>query len=166
MTAAQALCQPCGQCCDGTLFGYATLLEHEDPSETVRAMLTPNTRTFPQPCQHFDKQCTIYADRPGVCRKFRCGVLRKLEAGELSHQDANRAVDLLRTRAALVRGSFGSGVGSMAVAARKELAALTETIQKGEAGANDHARSMLLAAFVMAVQPFDVPKKKPEDSTV
>jgi hypothetical protein len=44
---------------------------------------------FTQPCPAFGGGCcSIYDDRPAVCRCYRCLLLRRHEAGEVSHDDA------------------------------------------------------------------------------
>lgn len=40
-----------------------------------------------------DCRCAVYEERPSACRKFRCSVLRALEAGEVSEAEANDAID-------------------------------------------------------------------------
>jgi hypothetical protein len=41
-------------------------------------------RAFVQPCACFDgKLCRIYNERPAYCRAFECGLLKRVQAGEL-----------------------------------------------------------------------------------
>ena len=41
-------------------------------------------RAFAQPCRCFDgKLCRIYDDRPKRCRTFDCGLLKRVQSGEM-----------------------------------------------------------------------------------
>jgi hypothetical protein len=45
--------------------------------------------SFRQPCSAFGPGCcSVYHDRPSVCRSYRCLLLRRHEAGEVSRDDA------------------------------------------------------------------------------
>jgi Fe-S-cluster containining protein len=44
---------------------------------------------FRLPCKAFAGGCcSVYEDRPSVCRSYRCLLLRRQEAGEISREDA------------------------------------------------------------------------------
>ncbi len=83
------LCPNCGLCCDGTLFTDVELRAGDDPARLKKLGLTlaPKTRTrlaFAQPCAAFDgKLCCLYHDRPKRCRLFECGMLQRVQSGEL-----------------------------------------------------------------------------------
>ena len=84
--AAQALCNACGFCCDGTLFAKVTVGEHDSVppllAAGIRIAIKDAERDFKQPCAaHCGQRCKVYADRPATCRKFRCKLLRDLESG-------------------------------------------------------------------------------------
>jgi Fe-S-cluster containining protein len=80
-----ALCQSCGLCCDGSLFGRVRL----EPSEVASARrhrlpVVANGSSFAEPCtalvtRDSHHHCAIYAERPEACRRFAC----KLYAGHL-----------------------------------------------------------------------------------
>ena len=64
---------------------------------------TRDDRTkFHQPCGVFGGgKCSVYSSRPGVCREYRCSLLRRFEAGEITHDDASALIGrtvLLRDR--------------------------------------------------------------------
>ena len=77
--------------------------------ETAGLVLsTRGDRTvFRQPCGAFDGcACSVYAGRPAVCREYRCLLLRRFEAGDVSYDEAraliSRTIGLLnRVRPAL-----------------------------------------------------------------
>ena len=52
---------------------------------------------FPQPCAKLvESSCSVYAQRPGNCRGYRCRVLRRLEKGELEVEEAHSLVQKAR----------------------------------------------------------------------
>lgn len=75
------LCQACGLCCDGSLFGRAQL--DADEVETARKHrldVVASGGSFEQPCNALvDGACTIYDERPRSCRRFVCRLYRRLE---------------------------------------------------------------------------------------
>src|SRR5688572_3259518 len=69
-----ALCQACGMCCDGSLFGRARLDADEVPAaKKNRLRIVANGASFEQPCSALvDGACKIYDERPRACRGFVC----------------------------------------------------------------------------------------------
>jgi len=100
-------CIGCGMCCDGTLYWRVKVRPGEE--EQVRSHGLPLTdsggRTyFRLPCQlHAGSRCTIYESRPGTCRRFRCQLLRKYEAGEVGAGEARRRVETVLALVAAVK---------------------------------------------------------------
>lgn len=104
-TELQTLCQACGLCCDGSLFGRVPLL----PSEVAaarkhRLLVLPSERAMEQPCPALvddggSRTCAAYDDRPAACRAFDCALLsrHRAEGGPL----AARLASVRRTRALL-----------------------------------------------------------------
>jgi Fe-S-cluster containining protein len=76
----ETLCQSCGLCCDGSLFGRVTLASEEaEPARRRHLRVVANGKVFEQPCSALaspdgDKPriCSIYWDRPLSCRAFVC----------------------------------------------------------------------------------------------
>lgn len=96
--AAQALCRSCGLCCDGTLFSSVSVRDLDVVSPLVAAgikIVAQNAeRNFRLPCAAHDGQsCKVYADRPSICREFRCKLLVDLESRTV---DWPRAVERIR----------------------------------------------------------------------
>jgi hypothetical protein len=110
MNGIDQLCPNCGLCCDGTLFADVELRAGDDAKKLERLgfELFQKSKTklaFPQPCAGFDgKLCKIYGDRPKRCRLFECGLLKKVEAGEISAGAALRKISAAKERARDVRG--------------------------------------------------------------
>ena len=98
MNTVDQLCPNCGLCCDSTLFADVELRVGDDAKRLVRLglSLTKKGKTklaFVQPCACFDgKFCGIYADRPKRCRLFECGLLKKVEAGEMNASAALKKI--------------------------------------------------------------------------
>ena len=57
-----------------------------------------------QPCACFDgKLCGIYADRPKRCGLFVCGLLKRVEAGEMTARAALKKISVAKRQAEKVR---------------------------------------------------------------
>ena len=103
------LCPNCGLCCDSTLFADVELRAGDDAKRLAKLGLTLEQKTkskvaFAQPCACFDgKLCVIYRDRPKRCRLFECGLLKKMEAEELTDGAALKKISDAKQRAEKVR---------------------------------------------------------------
>jgi Fe-S-cluster containining protein len=94
MNGIEQLCPKCGLCCNGVLFADVELRKCDDGQRLAELGLSlvkkGRQRAFAQPCACFDgKLCRIYTARPKRCRTFECGLLKRVQAGEL---DANAAL--------------------------------------------------------------------------
>lgn len=104
------LCPNCGLCCDSVLFADVELRVSDDAKRLAQLglMIENKTRTkmaFAQPCACFDgKLCGIYADRPKRCRTFECGLLKRVQAGELAADAALKTIAKTKLQAETVRG--------------------------------------------------------------
>ena len=98
-----SICEQCGLCCSGSVFAWVPAQAEE--IERLRALGFPleqrgETTVFPLGCTMLDGTlCRVYPDRPATCRAFRCEVLRKVDRGDLSEQDA---LDLIGQAKALL----------------------------------------------------------------
>ena len=95
----QSLCVLCGLCCDGSLFAHAQVFPEDDPARLeaegfILLQVTAGTR-FALPCHYLDgRVCTVYQQwRPRICHNFRCTLLRRLAAGELSLEEAGAQIE-------------------------------------------------------------------------
>jgi Fe-S-cluster containining protein len=50
-----------------------------------------------------DRTCRVYADRPGQCRAFECGVFKDAQAGRIAFPAALRTVQHARRKADTLR---------------------------------------------------------------
>jgi Fe-S-cluster containining protein len=75
------------------MYRSVDLEQHDRPQVIESAGLALTTKNgvtfFRQPCTAFgDGRCSIYEDRPGVCRWYRCLLFRRHEAGEVGSAEA------------------------------------------------------------------------------
>ena len=103
------LCPNCGLCCDSTLFADVELQQRDDAQRLAKLGLTIETKgraklAFAQPCACFDgKLCQIYHERPQRCRKFDCGLLKRVGVGKLTASAALKKSSDTKKRAGYVR---------------------------------------------------------------
>ncbi|MEJ5199160.1 MAG: YkgJ family cysteine cluster protein [Anaerolineae bacterium] len=107
-SAAELLCLACGFCCDGTLHTNTVLLPTETEAVAALDMVVEHIGerpAFAQPCAMFrDGRCTIYSQRPQVCRHYECALLKRLLAGEIGLLQALRVVRIAQEQLAVWRG--------------------------------------------------------------
>jgi uncharacterized protein len=130
MNGIEQLCPNCGLCCDSTLFADVELRASDKPARLSQLGLTlvkknKTTTAFTQPCPCFDGRiCRIYADRPKRCQLFECGLLKRVEAGEMTDGAALKKIAAAKKRAGEVRELLRS------LGQRDERAALTHRYAK------------------------------------
>jgi hypothetical protein len=69
----------------------------DDEANVIAAGLEIGTdgekRFFSQPCPRFScGVCSIYSDRPQVCRRYRCALLKSLDAGGINEANARERI--------------------------------------------------------------------------
>ena len=95
-SSGNSICVGCGLCCDGTLHPQTNVAA--DEIEATRSAGLPlqeneGTVTFRQPCPMFlGNCCSIYSMRPPVCRRYRCALLKNVEAGRISSKLAREKI--------------------------------------------------------------------------
>ena len=91
------LCPKCGLCCNGVLFADVELRKGDDAQRLAKLGLSlvkkGRQQAFAQPCACFDGTlCRIYTGRPKRCRTFECGLLKRVQAGELDADAALKTI--------------------------------------------------------------------------
>lgn len=117
-----ALCTACGLCCDGTLFSRA-FSEVEEIEHLTAMGMTVSTADgkvhFSLPCRWLENTCcSIYEQRFGVCRKFRCKLLKACQEGRTSLTEAVGVVEeakALKARAVALAPSASTRAGRAAL---------------------------------------------------
>jgi Fe-S-cluster containining protein len=97
------LCPKCGLCCNGVLFADVELRKCDNAKRLAELGLSlmkkGRQRAFAQPCACFDGTfCRIYHKRPKRCQTFECGLLKRVQAGELDRDAALKAIALAKRR--------------------------------------------------------------------
>jgi Fe-S-cluster containining protein len=172
----QNLCVICGLCCDGTLFKHAPLTAedrlHTDGSFDVEVDPEHGGYRFRQPCHHLHGRiCSLYQTwRPEICHTYRCKLLKRHHAGEISLTEAQAIVQRTRTLADRIRFQIGQldldSSGSLADRVL-ELKAQTEPIDV--AARASHAQLLLDYALLCFIRDRDFQwqkaKEKPDHGT-
>ncbi len=96
--ATQSLCTACGLCCNGVLFQKVWIKPEDDVEPLLAGGLVihkdAEQPSFQQPCACYRNQhCSIYSYRPQICRRFKCKLLQRYEAGQVAFE---RAKDIIR----------------------------------------------------------------------
>ena len=152
------LCPNCGLCCDSALFADVELRAGDDAKRLAKLGLTLEQKTkskvaFAQPCACFDgKLCGIYQDRPKRCRLFECGLLKKVDAGELTAGAALKKISEAKRRAEKIREllrSLGQHDERMALTHRYAEAMSAPIDLADAAGAERHGELMLAVNDLM-----------------
>jgi uncharacterized protein len=140
MNGIEQLCPNCGLCCDSTLFADVELRASDKPARLSKLGLTLMKKTkmvtaFAQPCACFDgKLCRIYAERPKRCGLFDCGLLKRVDAGEMTAGVALKKISAAKRQAAKIRELLCS------LGQREERMALTHRYSEVMAAAIDLSR--------------------------
>ena len=124
MSSVDQLCPNCGLCCDSMLFADVELRAGDDAKQLAKLGLSLKKKdpplhgsgaaskgkiAFAQPCACFDgKWCGIYADRPKRCRLFECGLLKKVQAGEMGTSIALKKISRAKELAGRVNDLLAS----------------------------------------------------------
>jgi len=153
------LCPNCGLCCDSTLFADVELRTGDDAGRLAELGLSLAKKggklAFAQPCACFDgKLCGIYADRPKRCRTFECGLLKKVEADEMTVGAALKKISEAKKRAEKVREllrSLGQREEQMALTHRCTAAMSAPVDLSDETNAERHGELMLVVNDLMSV---------------
>lgn len=163
VNSGEQLCLACGLCCDGTLFDKVRLGPGDD-AEKLKALGLPVAAArsgapithFRQPCAALcaDRSCRVYADRPGQCRTFECGVYKAVGAGAITFAVALRRVKQARRRADDIRGllrKLGDTEENRPLSDR-----FLRTKRRLEAGGADAAAGAAFAELGLAMHRFNL----------
>ena len=151
VSLGSALCTECGLCCNGALHGFAVLDDDEIATAgLIGLMLRAEGRPgFALPCPFLqNSSCTIYADRPKVCARYKCGLLARFEAEEVTLAAAIATVGNAKELVDRVRAAMPGG---MTIPAARALCDAPPTTA-GDAG--ELASGMRMRLVVTALNLF------------
>ena len=102
-----APCIGCGLCCNGVLHDHVELEEGE--ADRMRSLghdtgLEPGKHSLKLPCTYFGcGTCNNYDQRFSTCRAYRCALLRRYHAGEISLEQCRSKVEEAKSLADKIR---------------------------------------------------------------
>ena len=148
LTDPSRLCVECGLCCNGALFTHAKLT----PEEVDHAPGAVSTRggepSFSLPCPLLTGAgCSIYNDRYGICRSFRCALLKKVSDGEVGIAEGLDRVAEAKRLIGRLTAELPSGA---TIAGRLEIGAAAQSTNE----AVNPRRSAQLRVFSIAADVF------------
>lgn len=91
----------CAFCCDGTLYGWAPLVDEDFPLPNAAFEVARETSAgqpqsfFKQPCKLcLNNRCSVHEERrPAICGDYRCKLLDSHGAGTVSTEEAHTLVE-------------------------------------------------------------------------
>lgn len=112
----QQLCQKCGLCCNGTLFGFVRLVDEDIKhiQAHIPDVISQDTnKSFKQPCRYYrGKSCSIYGSwRPQACSIYLCNVLIRYRQKKLSFAEAVDVIEQTVAQAEQVRKKLSTVAG-------------------------------------------------------
>jgi hypothetical protein len=164
MSGIKQLCPNCGLCCDSTLFADVELRAGDDARRLKKLGLdlfqkTKTKAAFSQSCACFDgKFCKIYADRPKRCRLFECGLLKRVNAGEMTAASALKKISEAKKQAEHVRElvrSLGQRDEQMALSHRYAEAMAAPVDLSDDAAVERHGELMMAVSDLMQMVETD-----------
>ena len=97
----ESLCVGCGMCCDGTLHPIAIVVPGKEKAVNrvgLEVTKVDGKQFFAQPCPMFKGHCcSIYNQRPSVCRTYRCALLENVTDRNVTLKEARDKVQTARS---------------------------------------------------------------------
>ena len=150
---ASALCTACGMCCDGTLFDRVRVrADEEERIAALGLVIAPRgeKRYFEQPCPRLEGGCcTIYADRPFSCARYRCRLLVALDGGEVALPEALAKVTEAKRLIEATRPGWASGEDGSAARRRWQGAPASDWLATGDPYAIRFHFAMMVATLYL-----------------
>lgn len=96
------ICIKCGICCDGTAFDNVNV-ETTDLNTATEGKVSKGMKgqlQIKHPCTaHSNNICTIYSQRPAMCRTYECKLLKLFKLGKVTENTAYEVIDNARSAA-------------------------------------------------------------------
>ncbi len=110
------LCMSCGLCCEGTLLFIRVALETEEAKSLSQLGQIPYQKKgnhdflLCSPCPNFnDSKCSFYAQRPRICRGYRCKLLKGYLQGTISFGESIELVRKAKCLMEVIYQRIGGG---------------------------------------------------------
>ena len=107
---SQSLCKACGLCCDGTIYSVAKFAHGEERKKFEAKGIKPSRdmEAFSLPCAaQADRLCSLYgADRPNICGKYKCKILRRVAEDTIAYGEAAKIIQDTLNHSVRVRASM------------------------------------------------------------
>jgi len=92
------LCLACGLCCNGVLHTQVQVAPEHLPLVSRLGLTVEefddHSVGFRQPCVLYERnRCSAYPHHPPACKAYRCALLRRYEAGDVTLDDGLAIVD-------------------------------------------------------------------------
>ena len=116
------ICLKCNLCCNGSLFARVPVTEEEQVRlpDDVEFFLKDGNLRMRLPCSRLgeDGGCTVYEDRPTVCRTYFCKLAKKVGAGDVPRERALLVISEIKkiqqNAVALAAQAMGMSAGGYA----------------------------------------------------
>ena len=98
----ESLCKECGLCCEGVFHTFAYLYNNDDISIAKKANIPiefntdADSNVFTLSCPAFNGLCSIYPERPSVCSKYKCNLLKSVINHDIILEDALNKVSKIK----------------------------------------------------------------------
>lgn len=117
---SEHLCVSCSICCDGTLYQRVAVTEQEIERLKGRGDFFTKTNgdlRMRLGCTNLKPNgaCAVYQDRPRVCARYRCHLLKRVESGETKTEDAAETVQHIKAVRAITWECVAKAMGRDAV---------------------------------------------------
>ena len=99
----ETLCKECGLCCTGVFHPMAFLYTDDDINIAKKSNLNiistkeDKFNSFSLPCPAFDGSCSIYNERPSVCPKHQCDLLKSTLQSITTLEDSLKIVNNMKS---------------------------------------------------------------------
>jgi uncharacterized protein len=150
MNVTGMLCTGCGLCCDGSLFSDVELASAKEISglEALGVQIedgdSSTTGLLVQPCSALQgKRCGIYPHRPKCCRTFECRLLKEVQTGTVTIEQAQETITIIRREISTIKGLMGTKNSGLPLKERYH-EAMTLIAEQGESPAAEKRGTELM----------------------
>jgi Fe-S-cluster containining protein len=95
---SEDLCKSCGLCCNGVLHDHVGIQDSLEENILLKNNISitklpgKDKSSFNLPCSAHNGVCSIYKDRPAVCKKYECTLLTKYKGNQLTFDECSTII--------------------------------------------------------------------------